>query len=251
MRREKKAAISAAIKAGRYILRHRKKIKTIDYKGKTNLVTDIDRASESIIVGLLHKEFPEYSVLAEEGHNKRSGDNFKWIVDPLDGTTNYAHGFPFYSVSIALEGASGEIVLGVVYDPLHDELFAAEKGKGATLNSRTIRVSACKELKKSLLATGFVYDCDRLKQRNVDYFERFLTVSRAIRRAGSAALDLCYVACGRLDGFWEMDLKPWDISAGYLIVKEAGGKITDFGGLPFSQYKREILASCGGIHGKM
>jgi myo-inositol-1(or 4)-monophosphatase len=171
-------------------------------------------------------------------------------VDPLDGTTNFAHGFPLFCVSIALEQRR-ESILGVVYDPMRDELFAAERGGGATLNNRPIRVSATREIGKSLLSTGFPYDITTSRLNNLDHWANFAMHAQALRRVGAAALDLCYVACGRFDGFWELSLNPWDMAAGALIVTEAGGRVTDFQGRSFSNYKPEVIASNGLIHDSM
>ena len=175
---------------------------------------------------------------------------YRWVIDPLDGTTNYAHGLPIYSISIALERNDG-VVLGVVYDPERGELFQAEKAKGSYLNKKRIRVSKAQNLKKALLVTGFAYDIRKTTQNNMNYFTKFLKKSRALRRLGSAALDLSYVACGRFDGFWEMNLHPWDSAAGSLIVREAGGNLTKFDGSPYSHYDKEILATNSKIHSQM
>ncbi|HET6369571.1 MAG TPA: inositol monophosphatase family protein, partial [Nitrospiria bacterium] len=181
-----------------------------------------------------------------------SGGNspYRWIIDPLDGTTNYAHGFPCFCVSIGLEH-EGNVLLGVVYDPIRSELFYAERGKGATLNGRRIRVSSTFSLSRSLLVTGFAYDIRISQENNIDHFTRFSMRSQGVRRTGSAALDLCYVASGRFDGFWEMKLHPWDVAAGSLIVKEAGGEISTFSGDPFYIDSKEILATNGKIHREM
>lgn len=247
MNAHKKYAIEAALKAGAFIKSRLGKSKIIGYKGEINLVTDVDKRSEVIIIKHLKAAFPHYCILAEEGGGSTTGCDYRWIIDPLDGTTNFAHGFPFFCVSIALE-KNCESILGVVYDPLRGELFCAEKGKGAFLNKKRIRVSGTKRLKKSLLATGFAYNFKNAKKTNIENFVSFISSSRAIRRAGSAALDLCYVACGRFDGFWELDLHPWDTAAGNLIVKEAGGKVSKLNGTPYGHYDKEILASNGKIH---
>src|SRR3989449_9382157 len=214
------------------------------------MVTDVDRRSERAIVEILHAAFPGHRILAEEGgeHSQRKSP-YRWIVDPLDGTTNFTHGFPAFCVSIGLE-VEGRIVLGVVYDPLRQELFEAEVGKGALLNGRRIHVAKVPALNKALLVTGFAYDRDS-RQRNLEHFERFVLASQGLRRTGSAALDLCYVAAGRADGFWELKLAPWDVAAGSVIVSEAGGRITDFTGKPFKGDGAETLASNGLIHQEM
>jgi len=216
-----------------------------------DLVTEVDRACEALIVETLRSERPDDAVLAEEG----SGDDrpdaaWRWIVDPLDGTMNYAHGYPRFCVSIGVEHG-GVPTLGAVYDPLLDELFAAVRGAGASLNGRALRVSSEDALERALLSTGFAYDVHRSEEDNLDHFAHFVKAARGLRRDGSAALDLCYVAAGRLDGFWELKLHPWDVAAGNLIVEEAGGRISDFSGAPSSGSGREILASNGRIHHAM
>ncbi|MCM8761646.1 MAG: inositol monophosphatase, partial [Candidatus Omnitrophica bacterium] len=221
----------------------------VSYKGRDNIVTDIDKASEKMIIGIIKSKFPDHSILAEEGSSDATESPYKWIIDPLDGTTNFAHGFPFFCVSIALE-KFGKVVLGVVYDPVRRELFCAESGKGAYLNNRRISVSMTRRLSQSFLATGFSYGKAR-KDKNVRNFKNLLMRSLAIRRAGSAALDLCYVACGRFDGFWEMYLQPWDSAAGAIIVEEADGMATKFDGSKFFPYHKNILATNGLIHRQM
>ena len=223
------------------------KIKRIDYKGRVSLVTDIDRKAEERILQLLKKEYPAHDILTEERRIKEKGSRYKWIIDPLDGTTNYVHGYPKYCVSIALERDS-EVILGVVYDPVPDELFLAEKGKGATLNGRKISVSKIDELDKSLLATGFPYDRREKADEYLKIYREFMVSSQGVRRDGSAALNLCYTANGRFDGFWERELAPWDVAAGSLIVIEAGGKVTDFNGDRLNIYGKELLATNGKIH---
>ncbi len=222
----------------------------VTFKGEINLVTEVDRASEEMIVEALRAKYPDHDVLAEESDYGNFGSPFKWIIDPLDGTTNYAHGFPWFGVSIALE-VEGAVKLGVVCHPMMDELFAAIKGEGAFLNGKPIRVSRRAPLKNCLLATGFPYDRTRNNENNFANFENFQMAARAVRRAGAAALDLAYVAAGRLDGYWEIKLKPWDVAAGALLVEEAGGKVTDHAGGPYSVYDHRILASNGLIHDEM
>ena len=222
----------------------------IDHKGSINIVTDVDLASEKLIREAIATYYPRHEVLGEEGGLSKSGSEYRWIVDPLDGTTNYAHGYPIFCVSIALE-CKGEIVLGVVYDPMRDELFTAERGCGAALNNRPIHVSKIAELMQGLLSTGFPYDIKTSKLTNLDHWANFAMNAQALRRDGAAALDLCYVACGRFDGFWELNLSPWDTAAGSLIVTEAGGRVTNFSGGPFSNYNPEVVASNGLIHGSM
>lgn len=243
-------AIDTARKAGALLKDNVGRIGSIEFKGAVDIVTDVDRKSEALIIDAIKKAFPSHGILAEESPELKQDSPFKWIIDPLDGTTNYSHGFPFFCVSIGLE-ISGEVVFGVVYDPMMDELFTAEKGKGATLNGKKIAVSAIGELGKSLLATGFPYDLRSSADNNLDFFSEFSLRAQAIRRAGSAALDLCYIASGRFDGYWEMKLKPWDVAAGSLIVSESGGKITGFSGGPFSIYGKECLASNSLIHEEM
>jgi myo-inositol-1(or 4)-monophosphatase len=244
-------AWQAANAAGELIHDHWHQAKTIDYKGPIDLVTSTDHGAERTIVEILQREFPDHEILAEEETRLAGASHeYRWIVDPLDGTTNFAHGYPQVSVSIALEFRD-EIILGIVYDPLRRECFRAVKGEGATLNGARVQTSVVPELDKALLATGFPYD----RRENADYylsfFKAFLTRCQGIRRAGSAALDLCYVAAGRLDGFWELKLNPWDIAAGALIVTEAGGSISNFSGAGFSIHGKETLASNGIIHNEM
>ena len=243
-------AIQVAKDAGR-LLRDRVGTRiNVDHKGSINIVTDVDLASEKLIREAISTYYPRHQVLAEEGGLSESESEYRWIVDPLDGTTNYAHGYPVFCVSIALE-CKGEIVLGVVYDPMRDELFTAEQGGGASLNNRPIRVSKTAELMQGLLSTGFPYDIKTSKLTNLDHWANFAMNAQALRRDGAAALDLCYVACGRFDGFWELNLSPWDTAAGALIVCEAGGRLTDFSGGAFSNYKPEIVASNGLVHDRM
>ena len=225
--------------------------RSIDYKGPIDLVTSVDRAAEQSIVEVLLGEFPEHSILAEEQTAiTGAAAEYRWIIDPLDGTTNFAHRYPQVSISIALEFRA-QIIVGLVYDPLRDECFSAVKGQGATLNGVAIGVSSVRELDKALLATGFPYDRRENADFYLSFFKEFLTRCQGIRRAGSAALDLCYVASGRLDGFWELNLKPWDIAAAALIVAEAGGSLSDFAGRDFSISGNETLASNGIIHDEM
>lgn len=232
------------------LLKARPKSLEISYKGAIDLLTEADRRSEELIFTRLKASFPDHEILCEEGSCTGGSSGFRWIVDPLDGTTNYAHNFPVYSVSIALE-ERGEVVLGVVYNPVSDELFSAEKGRGAFLNGSGIRVSSVSRLDKSLLATGFPYSIRENPGRVFERFRAFTMASQAIRRPGSASLDLCFLAAGWVDGFWEENLKPWDVAAGSLMVREAGGTITLFDGSPFNINSREILASNRKIHYEM
>ena len=222
----------------------------IEYKGEIDLVTEVDRACEELLVKGLKGSFPDHDFLAEENVYASRGARHKWIIDPLDGTTNFAHGFPWFAVSIALE-INGEVELGVVYHTMMDELFIAVKGEGAYLNGSRLRVSSRSPLRSSLLASGFPYDSATDRENNFAHFVNFQMGARGIRRAGAAALDLAYVAAGRLDGYWESKLKPWDVAAGQLLVSEAGGTVTGFGGEAYSVYNHRILASNGLIHGEM
>lgn len=216
-----------------------------------DLVTDVDKACEALIVDALERERPQDAILAEEGGERsRPGAAWRWVIDPLDGTTNYAHAYPRFCVSIGVE-CQGERRVGVVYDPLMDELYHAVAGEGAFLNGSPIRVSRETALDRSLLATGFAYDRRKSEQDNLDNFAAFLKAARALRRDGSAALDLCYVAAGRLDGFWEFKLAPWDVAAGYLIVEEAGGRCSNATGGAAPASGSDVVASNGHIHEAM
>jgi len=212
-----------------------------------DLVTDVDRASDQLVIEYISSSRPDDEILIEETgtHEGRSG--VRWIVDPLDGTTNYAHGFPHYAVSIAIEH-EGVTKLAVIYDPMKDELFTAQRGSGASLNGKPIAVSQAKELERALLATGFAYDVHQAEVDNLEYFARFIKRAQAVRRAGSAALDLAYVACGRFDGFWELELHPWDVAAGLLLVAEAGGRSSDLEGGPVPASGNRCVASNGHLH---
>lgn len=242
-----KIAIEAAKEAGRYMVSRMGGVIEVSTKGdKNNLVTDVDKKSEGMIIERIRKAFPGHSILAEESGESDAKSEYQWIIDPLDGTTNYAHGFPFFCVSIAV-ARDGVINTGVVYDPTRDELFTAEDGGGAYLNCDRIKISGTLTVDGALIATGFAYHpVERLN--NLKYMGKVLEVAQAVRRAGSAALDLCYVASGRFDGFWEQGLKPWDTAAGQLIVKEAGGKVTTMAGLPFDVYQKDVVATNGKIH---
>jgi len=236
--------------AGQLQLEGLKRARQIEFKGSINLVTDVDKACEKAVVDLLQGRFPQHDILAEEGSGRRKDSEYKWVIDPLDGTTNYAHGYRLFCISIALE-YRGEIVVGAVYEPNRDEMFLAEKSAGASLNGERIRVSGISDLNHAMLATGFAYNVREAKNNNLDHFEKMLMKAQAIRRDGVAAIDLCYIADGRYDGFWELNLFPWDVAAGLLMIQEAGGKVTDFRGKPFDIYSKEILASNAHIHQEM
>ncbi len=226
------------------------KAQRIHFKGESNLVTDVDRESEDHILGRIRTTFPGHGILSEESPEVAAATPYRWIVDPLDGTTNYAHGYPCFCVSVAVEKGGG-LVAGAVYDPLLDEAFTASAGGGAFLNGERIGVSGTGDLRRSLLATGFAYDVKTAKDNNLDLFRRFVLTAQAIRRDGSAALDLCYLACGRFDGFWELRLKAWDTAAGILILRESGGVATRLDGGAYDIHEPDIAASNGKIHGAM
>lgn len=219
-------------------------------EGVNNLVTEADHASEKAILNVIRQQFPDHQILAEESGKLIQDSVYKWIIDPIDGTVNFAQGIPLNCVSIGVEH-QGEIVLGAVYNPHLNEFFLAEKGKGATLNDKSIRVSEKTETLKSCLVTGFPYTYINDKNGPIEVFERFVRKGVPVRRLGSAAIDLCWVACGRFDGFFEQKLEAWDSAAGYLIVEEAGGKVTDFSGADFSVYQHKLLATNGKIHAEM
>ena len=223
---------------------------TIHFKGEINLVTDVDHESEAYLLARIREAYPDHGVLSEESPELLSPSRYRWIVDPLDGTTNYAHGYPCFCVSVAVE-RQGAVVAGAVYDPLLDESFTAALGGGASRNGQPITVSKTRELRESLLATGFAYDVKSSSDNNFDYFRAFVLTGQAIRRDGSAALDLCYLACGRFDGFWELKLKPWDTAAGLLILQEAGGVASRLDGETYDIHQPDLLASNGLIHGQM
>ncbi|MGE5315061.1 MAG: inositol monophosphatase family protein [Acidobacteriota bacterium] len=245
-------AIEAAREAGTLLREGVGKIKTIERKQgeATNLVTEFDKRAEALIISHIRSRFPSHDILAEESGSHDIRSDYRWVIDPLDGTTNYTHGLPLFSVSIGIEH-HGEMVAGVIYDPSADELFTAEKGKGAFLNGTPLHVSNADTLINSLLVTGFPYTYRQNPGRIVDHFQNFLLEAQGIRRLGSAALDLAYIAAGRLDGYWEVTLNPWDKAAGVLLVKEAGGTVTDFLGNPDSIYTPTTLASNGIIHRQM
>jgi myo-inositol-1(or 4)-monophosphatase len=243
-------AVDAARAAGDIIRRGMSDALDIRYKGAINLVTQIDVAAECAVVERLRARTPHHDILAEEGSNHTGGSPYRWLIDPLDGTTNYAHRFPFFCVSIGLQYGD-HVVLGVVLDPVHDELFTAVRGGGASLNGSPLSVSSTEALGKSLVVTGFAYDPKQDTNVNFRHFEAMSRAVQGVRRTGSAALDLCYVAAGRSDGFWELSLSPWDTAAGQVIVEEAGGRVTDFAGRAFSPDVPEVLATNGKIHDAM
>jgi myo-inositol-1(or 4)-monophosphatase len=245
-------AVEAAMEAGRFLKMNVGKFRHVERKEgqETNLVTEIDKRSEEIIISKIKQRYHHHDFLAEESGSHDTKSDYRWIIDPLDGTLNFTHGFPIFCVSLALE-IKGEVVLGVVYDPNADELYTAEKGRGAMLNHKPIRVSTTSSLIESMLVTGFPYHIRTNPDHAIEHFNNFLMEAQAIRRLGSAALDLCYVAAGRFDGFWEVALNPWDMAAGVLLVQEAGGKYTDFRGFPTTIYQKQLLVSNGKIHDKM
>jgi myo-inositol-1(or 4)-monophosphatase len=246
-------AIQTAQEAGRILQERLGRSIKITNKGTIDLVTEADLAAERLIIERIKSYHPRHAVLAEEsGASRLEGEpksEYLWIVDPLDGTTNFAHGYPCFCVSIALEH-NGVIEVGVIHDPTRDETFAAERGDGATLNGRRIRASEIDDLNRAMLCTGFPYDV-RDRGNFARHFSNFIMHAQAVRRDGSAALDLAYVACGRFDGFWEEGLRPWDVAAGVLLVEEAGGRVSHYDGTPFDVYTPPIVASNGLVHEQM
>jgi myo-inositol-1(or 4)-monophosphatase len=248
--KEMETARYAATASGRILKELYGNISNITKKGEIDLVTEADLASEKKVIDVITRDFPNDTILSEEAGEKGKASDRLWIIDPLDGTTNFAHSFPFFGVSIALQ-VKNEIVVGVVYNPVLDEFFEAEKEKGALLNNESIKVSDKVNLKDSLIGTGFPYDVYKDPDPTLDYLKKVIVKAQGIRRAGAAAVDLCYVAAGRLDGFWEQGLNPWDTAAGSIILKEAGGIISDYDGNPYNPFVKTILASTPGIHSKM
>ena len=244
------SAVDAARAAGEWLRNHLGRIHRVELKGVVDLVTEADRASEQLLVERLNAALPAATILAEEGSGLPGDPALRWIVDPLDGTTNFAHGYPVFCVSIALE-SEGVIRLGVVFDPVREECFTALRGKGAFLNGSALRVSGVEALDAALLVTGFPYDVRTTARDNLSQFRRFLKTARAVRRDGSAALDLAYVAAGRFDGFWEESLAPWDMAAGALLVEEAGGRVSGYRGQALDIESGHILATNGGVHDAM
>lgn len=248
---ERRVAVEAARAAGHLLRAALPGSRRIAYKGApTNLVTEMDARAEALVIERLRGVFPDDAILAEESGAHPGASGRRWIIDPLDGTTNYAHGVPIFAVSIALQ-REGTIALGVVYDPNHDELFVAERGHGATVNDRRLAVSATSTLDESLLATGFPYNIRETTQTNLPQYAAFSLRSRGVRRMGSAVIYLAYVAAGRIDGYWELRLGPWDAAAGALLVEEAGGRITGLRGEPLDIDAPSVLATNGHVHEAM
>ena len=245
-----RAAVRACRAAGRIQTAAFGTAPAVEHKGEIDLVTAIDRRSEEAILSIIGGCFPGHGILAEESDPRGGDAEHLWVVDPLDGTTNYSRGFPYFCVSVALARA-GRVIVAAVYQPLLGELFTAIRGRGARLNGLPLAVSAQPRLDQAFLATGFPYDIRRTRRTNLDHFQRFATRCLAIRRAGAAALDLAYVAAGRFDGFWELKLRPWDIAAASLLVEEAGGQVTGLAGRPWRLPVRDVVASNGRVHGEM
>ncbi len=252
MKKIKQTLEKALLEAGSILKRSIEKPIKIQYKSPVSLVTEIDRKAERAIIDIIHLKFPDHSILAEESGESgtSSGAARKWIIDPIDGTSNFAHRFPIACISIAFE-EEGIVKVGGVWNPFYGEWFWAERGRGASLNGKKIRVSKAKTLKESLLVTGFPYDRRKRARYYLNFMEAFIMRAQGIRRLGSAALDLCYVACGRFDGYWEFKLKAWDQAAGALIAREAGATLSDFRGKPMSIYGQQTLATNGRIHRAM
>ncbi len=241
-------AIRAAQEAGHYLLEHRGNVRHIDTKSSAiDLVTEIDKESERRIIEIIRSNYPTHSIIAEEGGAQPTDSEYRWIIDPLDGTLNFTHGFPIFCVSIGLE-YKGKLIGGVVYDPNTHELYSAERGSGAFLNGTRIRVSETDTMINGLLITGFPYNIHNNPDQTIERFTDFLKEVQAVRRLGSAAIDLCYIAAGRGDGFWESNLKPWDMAAGIVLVEEAGGTVTGFRGEPITPFDNWIVASNGRLH---
>lgn len=248
-----RALLPAMLKAGDLLRRNLGRA-SYTYKGRGNLLTPQDTACERILLRAILKTFPNHDYLTEERAPRRAGSRFVWVIDPLDGTTNYAHGFPIACISAALVKRPAEVLLGAIYDPFRKELFLAERGKGATLNGSRISVSRNSKLERSLLMTGFPYDRGERGRFYVNFYRAFMERCHDVRRLGAAALDLAWIACGRADGFWEFKLKPWDAAAGKLLIEEAGGRVTDFAGRPWrrlSDFGRQTLATNGKVHPSM
>lgn len=240
-------ALASAARAGDILRHYWGKTHTIEKKGAINLVTEADLASERAVIHLIRSAFPEHTVLAEESGITLGSDSHEWIIDPLDGTTNYAHGLSEFCLSVAF-AYEGKLLFGLVLNPVTEELFCGVRGRGATLNDQPIHVSSTQPLSESLLVTGFPYELGPVIHPLIERFRRCLLAAQGVRRLGSAALDLCYVACGRFEGFWEQELAPWDTAAGLVIAQEAGASVSDFSNKPYAIEKKEILATNGLIH---
>jgi myo-inositol-1(or 4)-monophosphatase len=245
-------AIEAAREAGKFLRLSVGKVRNVEQKKgeERNLVSEIDRGAEERIISIIKRRYPSHAFLAEESGGSEAPTEYRWIIDPLDGTTNFLHGVPIFSTSIAVEH-KGEVIAGVVYDPMADEMYTAEKGSGAFLNGKRLKVSTASRMIQSLLVTGFPYDISQNPEQAVERFVEFLMAAQGVRRLGSAALDLSYVAAGRFEGFWEVSLNPWDMAAGALFVREAGGTTTDMTGVPLNIYQKGVVASNGLIHEAM
>jgi myo-inositol-1(or 4)-monophosphatase len=247
-----KNTLLRAVHAGADLLQHYFE-GTFEIQSKdslNNLVTEVDKKAEEAIIDVIRAEFPEHFILSEEAGEMSTGSEYKWIIDPIDGTVNFAHGIPICCISIGLEH-NGVMMLGAVFNPFMNELFFAERGKGAFLNNRPLKVSNNDQMESACLVTGFPYRWVEVHMDPISVFERFIRMGLPVRRLGSAAIDLCWVAAGRFDGFWEYNLNPWDIAAGYLIIEEAGGRISNFNGDPYSVYDKQTLATNGKIHEAM
>lgn len=252
MENYKNVMFEAADEAAKILMEYFDTVFEIGRKKYYNdLVTEVDKKSEAKIIEVIHRYFPDHNVLAEEGGDLLKKSDYVWIVDPIDGTVNYAHALPIFCVSIALE-IKGEIALGIVYNPVSRERFTAQKGKGSYYNDKKINVSQTELLKDGFLVTGFAYGLEEFDDHSLDHFVNFVKMGLPVRRLGSAAMDICYVACGKFDAFWEVNLNAWDVAAAYLILLEAGGKVTDFTGGSYSVYDKQILATNGRkIHEEM
>ncbi|OSZ78552.1 inositol monophosphatase [Chitinophagaceae bacterium IBVUCB1] len=247
----KEVLLEATREAGKIIAEYFQGSFAVDNKeGINNLVTEVDKHAEKKIIEIIKAHYPTHSIISEEIGELMQDSPYKWIIDPIDGTVNFAHGIPLCCVSIGLKYEK-QLILGAVYNPMMNELFFAEKGKGAFLNDKPISVSKKSDFRKACLVTGFPYKWPELKEHPIRVFERFILQGLPVRRLGSAAIDLCWVACGRFDGFWEYNLSSWDVAAGYLIVEEAGGRITNFDGDRYSVFDKETLATNGHIHDEM
>jgi len=243
-------AFNAARRSGEILNENFGKTKQISYKGRINPVTNVDLQSEAAIIDIIKSVYPEHDIITEETDIELKGTSCRWIIDPIDGTVNYAHDYPFFAVSIALE-VNGTVEIGVVFNPVMDEFFYAVRGEGAFCNDEQISVSKIDTLERSLLVTGFPYDINENKYNNLPHFNHMIKHAQALRRDGSAALNLCYCAMGRFDGYWETAIAPWDIAAGTLLITEAGGTVSNLKGEPLSIFGNELIASNGKIHEQM